>query len=207
MERDVKIPIDGAQPLGTVGVTVAQKAEGLRPADLPATTWISFRGDHGTFPRVALRDVLDGEPQALAKLRGKIVLLGIDRPPDVRTSAPGTGELDSTEIQANMMSTALDRFPLNDGERELDIALITLLGLLPVGLALLLRPALIAPAVLAAVALFCLAAQLAFGGGRVISVVYPLASLALASIGVAAVLLLRHRAARATQPRADAAPT
>jgi CHASE2 domain-containing sensor protein len=116
--------------------------------------------------------------------------------------------MDGTELQANMMSTALDDFPLRNGARGLDIALIALLGLLPLGLALRLRrrPALIAPAVLVAAALFCVAAQLAFGGGRVISTVYPLASLALASIGVAGVLALLHVKARAAKARAEATP-
>lgn len=216
MERDVKLPIlrdlpDGSKapavPLPTLGVAVAQIRDShARPENLPATAWIAFRGTQGTFPRIPLAGVLTRRSDVLAKLRGKVVLIAENGEAAQVTSAPGAGAMDGTELQANMVSTALDGFPLRNGSRVLDIALVALLGLLPLGLALRLRPALVAPALLAGVALFCVAAQLAFGGGRVISVVYPLASLALASIGVAGVLLLRHLKTRAAKARAEAAP-
>ncbi len=164
------------------------------------------RGGNRTFPRVAFYDVLDRRPEALAKLRGKIVVLGntaSKRGDVLKTSAPGPTMMDGPEVQANAISTALDRFPLRDGGPTLDIALIVALGLLPLALALRLSPALIAPAGIVAAALFGAAAQMAFNGGRVIAAAVPLASLALATIGVVAVLLLTGGHAR----RATNAPS
>jgi len=186
--------------LDTLGVATARVAGDARPEQLPATAWIDYRGGDGTFPRIAFYDVLRREPEALARLRGKIVVLGnaAKAVGDVfATSAPGPGRMDGPEIQANAISTARNHFSLRDGGRALDLALILVLGLLPLGLALRLRPALAASAGVAAAGLFCVAAQLAFDAGRVIAVVFPLASLALTAIGVTVGLLVRGRPAAA----------
>ena len=97
------------------------------------------------------------------------------------------------EIQANAIATALDDFPLRNAGAGADIALIVVLGLLPLGLVLWLRPRLVVLAVLVAAGALCVAAQLAFGAGRIVAVAAPLSSLALTTVGLMAALLLRGR--------------
>ncbi|HWC26882.1 MAG TPA: CHASE2 domain-containing protein [Solirubrobacteraceae bacterium] len=194
IERSVSLT--GGEPLGALAVVTRRRA-GTRQEDLPPTAWIDYRGPEGTFPRISLDDVLRRRRAALSRLRSKIVILGItgrattdDRH---RTSAPGTSDMVGPEMQANAVSTALDDFPLRDGGRAIDIALIVALGLLPAGLALVLRARLVVAATVIAAALFCAGAQLAFGAGRVISVVSPLVALVLATSGVLGALLLHGR--------------
>ncbi len=186
--------------LERLAVVAARLAGG--PRSLPGRAWIGYRGERGTFPAVALDDVVAGKPQALAKLRGKVVLVGYTAPPTFRTSAPGASVMDRTEIQANAISAALDGFPLRDAGGLVDVVLVVLLGLVPLGLALRLRPALVVALCLAAGVAFCVAAQLAFAAGRVVAVVSPLSSLVLATIAVTAVLVLRGRGGRADGPAA-----
>ena len=198
MQRSVTLP--AGAPLDTLGVVAARRSglSSTATAALPASTWIAFRGGPGTFPRVALADVLAGRPAALAQLRNRIVVLGVTAAAarDVHhTSAPGGGLMTGPELQANAVSTALRGFPVREAGRGVDVALIILLGLVPLALALRLSPLPCALGVLAAAALFCLAAQLTFDTGRVVNVVYPLLSLALSAVGVLTVLLLRARAA------------
>lgn len=111
-----------------MSVVAAGLAGGARPEELPQSAWIDFRGDDGSLPRVDFDDVAAGRPEALAKLRGKVVLVGYTGKPPFRTSAPGASRMNPTEIQANAISTALDDFPLRDAGRLLDIALIVALG-------------------------------------------------------------------------------
>ena len=200
MQRSVALP--GGAPLDTLGVVAARRSglSSAATAALPASTWIAFRGGAGTFPRVALADVLAGRQTALAQLRNRIVVLGITAAAthDVHhTSAPGGGLMAGPELQANAISTALRGFPLRDAGRGADVALIVLLGLVPLALALRLPGPQCALGVLAAAAAFCVAAQLAFDSGRVVNVVFPLLSLALSAAAVLAVLLLRARTATA----------
>ena len=196
----------GAKAIQTLEAVTARLAGAADPKRLPGIAWIDYRGPQGTFPRIAFDDVLDRRAPALAKLRGKVVVLGLDQIA-VRTSAPGQSMMLGPEIHANSIATALDGFPLRDAGSVVDLALVVLLGLLPLGLALRLRPLLIVPVAIAAAVLFCVAAHLAFGAGRVISVVYPLGTLALATIGVTAVLALRaRRAARSGGAPALPAP-
>ncbi|MEA2220617.1 MAG: hypothetical protein QOJ35_3243 [Solirubrobacteraceae bacterium] len=194
--RTVTLP-SGAEGLDTLGVVAARIAGAIRPQQLPSEAWIAFRGGNGTFARIRFDDVLQRRPEALAKLHGKIVVLGNTAKVvgDVhRTSAPGPSPMDGAEIQANAISTALDRFPLRGVGRTLDLLLIIALGLVPLALALRSKVVLVLPAALIVAALFCAVAQLAFVQGRVVPVVYPLLSLALATVGVTAVAVSRGRA-------------
>jgi CHASE2 domain-containing sensor protein len=199
MQRSVALPTQGAKPMSVLAVATARLAGRLRASltSLPTSAWIAFRGGAGTFPSVSLDDVLRRDGTALSRLRDRIVVLGITAKAsgDVHeTSAPGRGLISGPEIQANAISTALRSFPLRDGGRGLDVALIVLLALVPLALGLLLSVPRYVLGVVVAAALFCAGAQLAFDSGRVISVVFPLISLVLSAAGVLAVLLLRARA-------------
>ncbi|MGA2012245.1 MAG: CHASE2 domain-containing protein [Solirubrobacteraceae bacterium] len=210
MERSFALqstPGQTAVPLDTLAVATAHAA-GLAAstiARLPATAWIDFRGGAGTFPSVALGEVLAGDPAALERLHDRIVVLGdiSRRGSDSahQTIAPGDSVMSGTQIQADAISTALRGFPLRDAGSGIDVALIVLLGLVP--LAAVLAPGSGAPiagaarcalAVAGAAVLFGVGAQLAFDAGKVIDVVFPLASLVLAGAGVLVLALLRRDA-------------
>ena len=200
IQRSVALP--GGAPLHTFGVVTARAAgvPAAALASLPSTAWVAYRGGAGTFASVPFDAVLAGTPTALSRLRGRIVVLGVTAPVvgDIHdTSAPGHGRMSGPEVQANAISTALREFPLRDAGRGVDIALILALGLVPLALALRLGAARCAAALLGVAALFCIGAQLAFDAGRVIDVVYPLASLVLSGVGVLVVLLWRRRSERA----------
>ncbi|MEA2155090.1 MAG: hypothetical protein QOE11_1230, partial [Solirubrobacteraceae bacterium] len=76
IERGVGLPGPDSKKLDTLAVATAQVAEHVRFDRLPRVAWIDYRGARGTIPRVAFSDVLAGRPDALAKLRDRIVVLG-----------------------------------------------------------------------------------------------------------------------------------
>jgi adenylate cyclase len=78
------------------------------------------------------------------------------------------------EIQAAAIDTALRGFPLRSGPGWLDVLLVVVLGLVAPLAAMRLRPLLAIPIALAAGAAFVVGAQLAFDGGTIVAVVYPL---------------------------------
>ena len=94
--------------------------------------------------------------------------------------------MSGAEIQANAISTLLRGLPLRGVGAAVDVALIILLGLLPVAVALALRPRVALVAMVAAAAGALVLAQLLFSAGRLLPVVYPLLALVLAAAGVAA---------------------
>lgn len=199
------VKLDPTGELDRMGVVAARLARG-HVQKLPGSAWIAYRGAGGTYARIPFDDVVAGRSGALAKLRGKVVLIGYtDRRSE--TSAPGANEMNRTEIQANAISTALDGFPLRSAGGLLDVTLIVLLGLLPFALALRLRAPLVVALCLLAAGAFCVAAQLAFAQGRVIAVVWPLSSLLLATVAVTVVLVLRGRGSRRAPVRSAPAGT
>jgi CHASE2 domain-containing sensor protein len=204
MERSVALGGASAVPMQTLALVTARLAGVPKAAiaALPPTTWINFRGGAGTFPSVPFADVLAGQPAALARLRGKIVLLGVTAPSigdnAHATSAPGQKVMSGMELQANAISTALQGFPLRNAGTGVDVALIILLGLAPLAVALLsrLKPWAYAIGVIAAALAFCVGAQIAFDAGKVISVVYPLLALALSGLAGLVAILVRRGSVR-----------
>jgi adenylate cyclase len=187
--RRVTYDSDG---LKTFSVAVAERATGKRidPEQLGGdSAWIDYYGPPGTIRHVSYSDVRLGKTKP-GEFRDKIVVVGATTPvlQDVHaTSTSGDGEMAGPEIQANAIATALRDFPLKDSSTPLDVVLIVLLGLVaPV--ASLRLSGIHAPAVAIAVgALFAIATQLAFNGGMVLSLVYPLAALVLSAVGALAV--------------------
>ncbi|MGO9960350.1 MAG: CHASE2 domain-containing protein [Solirubrobacteraceae bacterium] len=198
MEQHFPLAETGSTPMETLAVVTARHA-GLSAStlhDAPTQTWIDFRGGAGTFPTVSFDDVLAGRPAALSKLRGRIVVFGNTAPQvyDTHdTSAPGRSRMSGPELQANAISTAMRGFPLRDAGRGVDVVLIVFLGMLPLALGLRFGPLPSAAGLVLAGLLFCVAAQLAFDAGHVISVVFPLISLGLSGVGVLVIDLLRRR--------------
>jgi adenylate cyclase len=94
------------------------------------------------------------------------------------------------EIWANAVATLLEGVPLRDAPGWINIILVILLGIAVPLASLRLRQlrSLLVAVVLAA--LFTVAVQLAFDSGRIVTFVYPLLALALATLGTLAVLYM-----------------
>jgi serine/threonine-protein kinase len=152
------------------------------------SAWIDYAGPTGTYPTVSLADVVAGRaPPRL--FRGKIVLIGATDPElgdIVQTPASGT-PMPGVEVHANALATILDGFPLRAWPGWANVLLVLAITALPAVLALRLSALYVIGASLAALGLLLVAVQLAFDAGMIVSLVYPVAGLALAAVGSAAV--------------------
>jgi adenylate cyclase len=182
---------------GLTGFPVATvEAATGRPVDRSAAggnyPWIDYRGPPGTFKTISFSKVLRGEFQP-DLFRGKIVVVGATSPSlqDVhQTPLGGEHEMSGPEVQANAIWTVENGFPLQSAPGWLDIALIVALGIVvPVAL-LRLRPLIAFLAALALGVVFVVSAQLAFEGGSIVSVAYPLLALVVSAVGALAVTTL-----------------
>ena len=154
------------------------------------TAWIDYYGPPGTVRTVSFSRVALGKtPKGL--FRNKIVVVGPSAPSlqDVHpTSTTGNGLMSGAEIQANAIETVRRSLPLKPAPGGVNVALIVLLGLVaPLASLRLLSPLRAIALSLVAGAVFVVAAQLAFNSGRIVSFVYPLGTVLLASFGALAV--------------------
>jgi adenylate cyclase len=94
------------------------------------------------------------------------------------------------EIHANGIATVLEGFPLRSIPAALDTLLIVLLGMAPPLLSLRIGALKVLALAAALLLAYLVAAQLAFDGGRVVLVTYPLVALLLATAGSAGVEFL-----------------
>jgi adenylate cyclase len=168
------------------GVVAAEVASG-RPVPRPSSNsqWIDYAGPPGTVKAVSFSSVLHGRvPPSV--FRGKVVVVGPSAPSlqDVHaTSASGAEWMAGAEIQANAAETALHGFPLRSAPGWWNVGLIILLGLLPPVAGLRIRGWRMLALAVAAGAALALGVQLAFDHGKVVAFTYPLAALALSSVG------------------------
>jgi adenylate cyclase len=182
---------------GLTGFPVAAvEAATGRPVDTGeaggGNPWIDYRGPPGTIKTVSFSDVLRGRvPDSV--LRGKIVVVGATAPSlqdFVSTPADGDHEMSGAEMLANAIWTVENGFPLQSVPGALNIALILLFGLAGVAAQLRLRPLLAFGTAVAIGVAFVVAVQLAFEAGWIVSVVYPLSTLAISAVGALAVTAL-----------------
>ena len=181
--RKVKYSVNG---LKTLAVVTVETATGHPVAPGPfgnEGAWIDYAGPSGSFTRYSYSDVYNGRVPSSA-FRGKIVVIGPAAPrlQDIHQT-PVDPLMPGGEIQSNAIATVLRGVPLRSSPSALAIFLIVLMSLLipAVSLSNKLRYSAIG-AVIAAVA-FAATAQLSFNHGWIISFVYPLAALALATMG------------------------
>ena len=154
--------------------------------------WIDYRGPPKTFENVSFSDALRGRVPA-STFRGKIVLVGATSPSlqDYHaTPTSGEEEMPGVEVQANAIWTVEHGFPLQSVPGWLNLALIVLFGMLAPAAQLRLRPLLAFGLALAVGLFFVVGAQLVFNGGWIVSVAYPLASLAISATGALVVVTL-----------------
>jgi response regulator RpfG family c-di-GMP phosphodiesterase len=193
----------------TLAVAAAERANGrvLSPSSFGRSgAWIDYRGPPGTVPTVSFSDLLAGRvnPQLL---RRAVVVIGVSDPTlqDVHPTPVTHHELMSgAEVQANAIWTAVHGLPLRSAPAWLELLAIVLLGgaaplvLLRLGV---LRGALVC---VVAAAAFAGACQLAFDGGTIVALTYPLGSLLLGAVGGVGLSYAGERNAREATSRYNA---
>jgi adenylate cyclase len=182
--RKVKYSVNG---LKTIAVVTVETATGRPVPPGPfgkGGAWIDYFGPAGTFTRYSYSDVYAGHVPSDV-FRNKIVVIGPSAPTignDIHQT-PVDPLMPGGEIQANAIATVLREVPLRSSPDALAVGLIVLMAFLIPAVSLgnrLLYS--VGTAVLAAVA-FTVAVQLSFNHGWIVSFVYPLVALALATMG------------------------
>ncbi|MDX6644042.1 MAG: adenylate cyclase, partial [Solirubrobacteraceae bacterium] len=187
--------------LKTFAVATADHAAG-RPAKRSSLgkgeAWIDYAGPPGTIRTVSFSQLVRGEVDPKV-FRNKIVVIGASAPAlqDVHpTPTSGSALMAGPEIQANAIATARRGFPLHGTPGWLDALAIVLLALAAplVSLRLTaLRSTLVAAVLLGAYAAAC---KFAFDAGLILPVVYPIAALVAATVGMVAVNFVAERRER-----------
>jgi adenylate cyclase len=174
------------QNLKSLGIVAAEIATGKTIAEpSPKSQWIDFAGPAGTVASYPYSQVLAGKvsPSAFA---GKIVVVGPAATAfnDLHRTSAGDEPMPGVEVQANMVKTALDGFPLRGLWGGWNVLVIILLAAVP-PLARLRFPTWQALLIgLGAGVLFVVAAQLVFEAGWIASMTYQLLALAISCIGI-----------------------
>jgi len=175
-------------------VVAAQRLLG-RPVDADTfedgVAWIDFRGPRGTFREYSLARLLRGQVDP-GTFRDKVVLVGATSPDfqDIVLTPASADPMPGVEVHANSLATILDDFPLTEAPASVDIALVLLLATFAPLVAMWFSAPIAIAAAFAAAAAFAGGAQLAFNGGSILPVVYPLVGLAVGTAGASAVDLM-----------------
>jgi CHASE2 domain-containing sensor protein len=172
----------------TLGVVASERATGraLNPKSFGKKgAWIDFRGPPGTVPTVSFSDLLAGRVNP-SLVKDSVVVVGVSDPTlqDVHPTPVTSDRLMSgAEVQANVLWTALHGLPLRSAPHLLDLLAIVLLG---AGAPLVLVRLRVLKGTLvcaAAGVIYAVGCQVAFDGGTIMSLSYPLAALMLGTVG------------------------
>ena len=199
VQRELPHDTDGLKTLPVVAAELKLGRE-VEPGEFPRDeeAWIDYAGPPETVRTYSFSRVLRGRvpPDAL---RGRVVVVGASAPTlqDFHAT-PTTGDelMAGPEVQANAVVTVLDDFSLESTPLGLDVFLIALLAAVAPAASLRARPL---PSLAMAIGvglLFALAAQLAFSGGWIVPVIYPLLALVLGVAGSLAAHYLHASAER-----------
>jgi adenylate cyclase len=181
--RKVRYSVNGLKSLAVVTV---ERATGHAVDSQPFGkhgAWIDFAGPSGSFKHYSYIDVYkDRVPPAA--FTNKIVVIGpaASSLQDIHQT-PVDPLMPGGEIQANAIATVLRGLPLRSTPTEFTVFLIALLAFLVPGVSLANKVRISVAAALLAAAGFVVAAQLSFNHGWIVSLVYPLAALALSTAG------------------------
>ena len=179
----------GFNGLKSFAIAVVERETG-RPVsgsiftDAGKSAWIDFYGGPGSIPTVPYWKVYEGKTPP-GYFRGKTVVVGATDPvlKDVfHSSTSGDQLMSGPELQAHAIATVRRGNPLRLASDGVDALLIVLLGLVAPLASLRLRLWGLVVALVVA-ALFLVVAQVAFDGGRIVTLVYPLIALAVGTIG------------------------
>ncbi len=158
------------------------------------SAWIDYPGPPRTITTVSFGDVRRGRVPA-ATFRGKVVVVGATAPvlKDVFTTSTASDDLMAgPEIQAAAIQTVLDGFPLRDAPGWLDGLLIALMAGVGGSATARFGPARGGLIGLAVGIAMVAGAQLAFGAGLIVVVLYPLLALVLGVFGAVGVAAAVH---------------
>ena len=188
--------LDQVNGLSTVASTVAQELGSRRSGPQPHRGWIDFPGPPGTVKEISFSRVLRGRFDSAA-VRGKIVVVGATASvlQDLHSTAVGS-PMSGPEVQADAIATALAGFPLGMPASGVTLFLIALLAAVGPLAAIRLGTLGLALTGAAFLALWSLAAQLAFSAGVVLDYADPLLALALGLLGTMTVSLWADRRER-----------
>ncbi len=177
--------------IDTLGVAGARRAGGpdLKPSDFErGGAWIDYRGGPGTIETVSFSSLVNGKVDP-ALVRDRVVVVGASAPAlqDVHaTPAADDQVMSGPEIQANAIWTALHRLPLRTAPWWADILAILALGLAPAIVGLRARPLAVAFVAPLLGLIWLGTAQLVFGAGWMVDMVWPLAALVMGTTGTVA---------------------
>jgi adenylate cyclase len=188
--RRMSYEINGMKTLAVAAVERGTRRpvdRGMFDAD--GNGWIDYYGPPKTIKSVSFSDVEKGRMPP-GYFRDKYVVVGptAENLQDLHpTSTSGDDTMAGGEIQAHAIGSVLRGMPLGEASNALNVLLIVVLGLVAPVASLRFTP-LRALAIAAALGVvFVVAAQVAFNNGTIISVVYPLGTLILVSVGVLAI--------------------
>jgi adenylate cyclase len=180
------------QDLKTLSVVSAEVATHKRVTPFAGNKFIDFVGPAGTIPWISLSHAYYGTTDGTRNgpklpknfFTNKIVVIGATATNlnDIHASSTDSA-MPGPEIQANAINTVLHDFPLTAAPGWLDYVLIVLLGMTVPLVGMRARPLI---TILLAVGLgvaFTVGVQLAFNSGSIITFVYPLGALILATAG------------------------
>ncbi|WP_053227380.1 CHASE2 domain-containing serine/threonine-protein kinase [Solirubrobacter soli] len=169
-------------PLDSFAYAAAKAFSGRRMA-FDERALIDFRGPAGTLRPLSFADVHDGNFDP-ASVRGKVVVIGVTAPEFHDQHDTPFGRMDGVELQANAIATALDGFPLRTVGNATTLLLAALMPLVALALGRRRSGAgslELLGAGVASIALWAVAAQLAFNAGYVVAFVPGAAALATAT--------------------------
>jgi CHASE2 domain-containing sensor protein len=185
----------------TLAVTAARLSGGprLSASDFEhGGAWIDYRGRPGTIRTVSFSDLVRGRVDP-AILRGRVVVVGATAAAlqDVHaTPAASRQVMSGAEIQANAIWTATHGLPLRSVPAWIDLLAIIALALAPAIAGLRARPlavGMVAPLVGTG---WLGLAQMLFGAGWIVDVVWPLAALLMGTMGTVAARYLAELSLR-----------
>ena len=159
-------------PLATARIA---RGRAVRTPPEEDTSWIDFSGPPPSVERLSFSNVMKGRFPASA-VRGNVVVVGPTAPSlqDLHaTSTTKDGLMPGPEVHANAIATALAGFPLRDTAWWVNALLVVLLAVAAPFAALRIRMAWAVAVGVGLIAALLVGVQIAFNGGRVVTVVYP----------------------------------
>ena len=178
--------------LKTLAVVTAEVATHKKVTPFTGNRFIDYLGPAGTIPYISFSQAYWGTYSGTKTgkklpsnfFTNKIVVIGATATNlnDIHASSTDSA-MPGPEIQANAINTVLHNFPLNAAPGWLNYVLIVLLGLTVPLVGMRARPLI---TILLAVGLgiaFTVGVQLAFNSGTILTFVYPLGALLLATAG------------------------
>lgn len=187
--RRIPYATDGLESMAVVSSRLAYGVVPARSRFEPAGAWIDFAGGPGSVETYEFADVLARRFPRDA-FRDKVVVVGATAPSlqDVHpTSTSGTGQMAGPEIQAHAIETLRRGAPIGTAPRWLDLLLVVLMAVVVPAAGVRLGGLASLGLGAGAIAAFLVAAQVAFEGGTIVSVVIPVAAAIVATTAAVAV--------------------